>query len=114
MQVSIYDQSTFSHKYLSINIPIISKSNPYLEIVPVLRSSDFIPPLPWYQIFVFTLPNLNQVKFHKKMEEVNECLLIARTEISCWKEQLMQAVSQSLTLIISMQFDQFLLVTLAN
>ena len=48
------------------------------------------------------------------MEEVNEHLLIAGSEISCWKEQLKQAVSQSLILIISMQFDQFLLVTLAN
>ena len=48
------------------------------------------------------------------MEEVDECLMIADIEISCWKEQLKQAVSQSHTLIISMQFDQFLLVTLAN
>ena len=34
------------------------------------------------------------------MEEVNECLLIDGIEISCWKEQLKQVVSQSLTLII--------------
>ena len=47
------------------------------------------------------------------MEEVGECLLITSVEISCWKE-LKQAVSQSLTLILSMQFDQFLLVTLSN
>ena len=114
MQVSIHDQSVFSHKHLSINIPIISKSNTYLETVPALRLSDFILPLPWYQIFVFTLPNPNQVKFNNKMEEVDECLLIASTEISSWKELLKQVVSQSLTLIISMQFDQFLLVTLAN
>ena len=46
------------------------------------------------------------------MEEVYE--LITGIEIACWKEQLKQAVSQSLTLIISMQFDQFLLVTLSN
>ena len=91
MQVSIYDQSTFSHKHLSITVQFISKSNPYLEIVPVLRSSDFVPPLPWYQ---------NLVKFHNKLEEVDECLLLAGTEISCWKEQLKQVVSQYLTLII--------------
>ena len=50
--------------------------------------------------FHFTLPNPNQVKFHIKMEEANECLLITSIEISCWKEQLKQTVSQSHTLII--------------
>ena len=34
------------------------------------------------------------------MEEVDECLLIIGLEISCWKEQLKQVVSQPLTLII--------------
>ena len=29
------------------------------------------------------------------MEEVDECLMITSIEISCWKEQLKQAVSQS-------------------
>ena len=48
------------------------------------------------------------------MEEVNECLMIADIEISCWKEQLKEVVSQSHTLIIFMHFDQFLLVTFAN
>ena len=46
------------------------------------------------------------------MEEVDEHLMITDIEISCWKEQLKQVVSQSHTLIIFMQFDQFLLVTL--
>ena len=40
--------------------------------------------------------------------------MIADIEISCWREQLKQVVSQSHTLIIFMQFDQFLLVALAN
>ena len=48
------------------------------------------------------------------MEEVDECFMIADIEISCWKEQLKQAAIQSHTLIIFMQFDQFLLVTLDN
>ena len=48
------------------------------------------------------------------MEEVDECLMIADIAISCWKEQLKQVVSQFHTLIIFMQFDKFLLVTLAN
>ena len=48
------------------------------------------------------------------MEEVDEHLVIAGIEISCWKEQLEQVVSQSLILFLFMQFDQFLLVTLAN
>ena len=34
------------------------------------------------------------------MEEINECLLIASIEVSCWKEQLKQAVSQYHTLNI--------------
>ena len=42
------------------------------------------------------------------MEEVDECLMISDIEIPCWKEHLKH------TLIIFMQFDQFLLVTLAN
>ena len=46
--------------------------------------------------------------------EVDEHLMIADIEISYWKEQLKQVVSQSHTLIISIQFDQFLLITLAN
>ena len=76
MQVSIYDQSTFSFKHLSITVPIGSKSNPCLEIVPDSRSSDFVLPLLWYQIFV--LPNLIESTFEiseisNKMEEVNEC-----------------------------------------
>ena len=48
------------------------------------------------------------------MEEVDECLLIAGIEISCWKDQLKQVASQSLTLIIYMQFNQFWLVVLTN
>ena len=99
MQVSIYDKSTFSHKHLFIIVPIISKPNPFLERVPVLRSSDFVLPLPWYQIFVF-YSYTTQPSQTWEMEEVNECLLIASLEISCWKEQFKQVVSLSLTLII--------------
>ena len=88
MQVSIYDQSMFAYKHLTITISIISKSNPYLEIVPVLRSSDFILPLPQYQIFVLLYLTKSNFEIPNKMEEVNECLLIASIEISCWKEHL--------------------------
>ena len=48
------------------------------------------------------------------MEEVVECLMITGIEISCWKEQLEQVVSQPLILFLFMRFDQFLLVTSAN
>ena len=48
------------------------------------------------------------------MEEVDEHVMIADIEISCWKEQFKQAISQSHKLIFFTQFDQFLLVTLAN
>ena len=34
------------------------------------------------------------------MEEIDECLLITSIEVSCGKEQLIQAVSQYLTLDI--------------
>ena len=103
LQVSIYDQSTFSFKHLSFMVPIISKSNPHLEIVPVTRSFDFIPPLQQHQIFV--LPYLLKSAFElfkisNKMEEIDECLLITSIEVSCWKEQLRQVVSQYYTLNI--------------
>ena len=100
MQVSIYDQSMFSHNHLSITILTVSKSNPYVEIVPVLRSSDFILQLPQYWIFVLLYLTKSNFEIPNKMEEVDECLLITSIEISCWKEQLKQVVSQSLTLII--------------
>ena len=111
MQASIYDQSTFAHKHLSITILIVSKSNPYLEIVPIIRSSDFVPPLPWYQIFVLLYLTKSNFEIPNKMEEVDECLLIASIEISCWKEQLKQVVSQSLTLII---FHAIQLISVSN
>ena len=42
------------------------------------------------------------------MEEVDECLTIANIEISCWKEQLKEAVSQShIHWSISMQIWSF-------
>ena len=31
------------------------------------------------------------------MEDIDECLLIANIEVSCWKDQLKQVVSQLLT-----------------
>ena len=31
------------------------------------------------------------------MEDIDECLLLANIEASCWKDQLKQAVSQLLT-----------------
>ena len=34
------------------------------------------------------------------MEEIDECLLIASIEVSCWKDKLKQVVSQYLTLDI--------------
>ena len=95
MQASIYDPSTFSFKYLSIPVPIISKSNPHLEIVPVMRSSDFILPLQLHQIFVlpYLLKSTCEIsKISNKMEEIDECLLITTIEVSCWKEQLKQVV----------------------
>ena len=102
MQVSIYNQSMFSFKHLSILVPIIFKSNPHLEIVPVTRSPDFILPLQWHHIF---LPYLLQSTFKiskisNKMEEIDECLLITSIEVSRWKEQLKQVVSQYHTLNI--------------
>ena len=100
MQVNIYDQSTFTHKHLSITIPILSKPNPCLEIVPVLRSSDCVLPLPQYWIFVLLYLTKSNCEIPNKMEEVNECLFITSIEISCLKEQLKQVVSQSLTVII--------------
>ena len=49
------------------------------------------------------------------MEEVHECLLIASIEISCWKEQLKQAVSQYLTLSIFHAIQSiFFLIILTN
>ena len=32
------------------------------------------------------------------MEDIDECLLIASNEVSCWKDQLKQVVSQHLTM----------------
>ena len=115
MQLSIYNQSMFLHKHLSFTVPIVSKSNPYLEIVPVLRSSDFVPPLPWYHIFVLLYLTKSNFEIPNKVEEVNECLLIASIEISCWKEQLKQA-SKSIpyTNHFPCNSNQFLLVILAN
>ena len=42
------------------------------------------------------------------MEDLDECLLIAKIEVSCWKDQLKQAVSQFQLLILYIQFNQFL------
>ena len=39
------------------------------------------------------------------MEDINEHLLIADIEVSCWKDQLKQAVSHQ---TFFMQFNQFL------
>ena len=52
MQVSIYNQSTFSFKHLSIMVSIISISNLCLEIIQVSKSDDYVLVLLWYKIFV--------------------------------------------------------------
>ena len=99
MQVSINDindQSMFLNRHPSITIQIIYKPNPELEIVPVFKLSGFVLPLSQYLIFTFTIQiwvKLSFLKLTTKMEDTDEHLLIANIEISCWKEQLRQAIS---------------------
>ena len=49
-----------------------------------------------------------------KMEGTDECLLIADVEVSCWHDQLGQAVSQSISYTITNQFSLQILSTLFN
>ena len=73
------------------------------EIVPVHRSSDYptfflcecanFETLELSTNFCYNFL-LNFLLCHSfKMEDLNECLLIAKIEVSCWKDQLKQVVS---------------------
>ena len=57
--------------------------------VPILRPSTYL------HIFFynFLLLSLYCVLCFFQMEDLDECLLIAKIEVSCWKDQLKQAVS---------------------
>ena len=68
----------------------------FKEIVPVCRSSDY----PTF--FLHVCANLEILELFTnfllchtfKMEDLDEHLLIAKIEVSCWRDQLKQVVGQ--------------------
>ena len=100
MHVSVNVQNTILFIHPSNMILIIFDFSTYLEIAPVSKSSAFIPP--FFMISDFTSPCVTKSIFgkfeifllHHKMEDIDEHLLIADIEVSCWKDQLKQVVSQ--------------------
>ena len=100
MQVSINSQSMFSsmHQIAAQKVTfsgmypsIICKSSSQLETVPVFKSCGFPANIETLD-FHWIQAKLAFFVIHK-MEAIDECLLITNIEISCWEEQLRQAVS---------------------
>ena len=87
-------------------VSIILNVAPTIEIIPVFRSSDLPPSCQFscysqfqdqYHVIALVLKLFGYFLSHPTMEgleDLDEQLLLAKLEISCWKGQLIHAVSQ--------------------